>query len=152
MPNRRVRLWRAPGCGTADLPWTGPHIAVPVEVTGGDLLRVSTVLDGHPVPALLDSGAARTLVVTDATGVAPATLAADPARVTRGVDGGAIALHAHRFGSLAVGEDRVAGPVLGVAEFNLKRAAMPIGVDWLRSRRVWLAYRRGQIVVQGAAR
>ena len=151
LPDRRVRLWRAPGCGAADLPWTGPRVTVPVDVTGGGLLRVSALLDGHAVPALLDSGATRSVVQTDAAGVLPAALAADPASVSRGVDGGAIAVRAHRFHTLAVGADGVAGPLIGVAAFNLRGAAMLIGIDYLRTRRVWVAYRTGQLFIQDAA-
>ena len=150
LPGRRVRLWRAPGCGAADLPWTGPRVTVPVDVTGGGLLRVGALLDGLAVPALLDSGASRSVVQADAAGVTPGALAADPASVSRGVDGGAIAVRAHRFRTLAVGRDSVAGPRIGVAAFNLRGAAMLIGVDYLRTRRVWVAYRTGQLFIQDA--
>ncbi len=145
LPNRRVRLWRAPGCGAADLPWSGPRLTVPVEVTGGDLVRVTAMLDGRAVPALIDSGASRSLVKTDA---ADAGVAQDPAIVARGLDGGAIGVRLHRFGTLAVGGDTVDGPRIGVAAFELRPAAMLIGVDWLRTRRVWIAYRTGQLFLQ----
>ncbi len=145
LPNRRVRLWRAPGCGAADLPWSGPRLTVPVEVTGGDLVRVTAMLDGRAVPALIDSGASRSLVKTDA---ADAGVAQDPSIVARGLDGGAIGVRLHRFGTLAVGGDTVDRPRIGVAAFELRPAAMLIGVDWLRTRRVWIAYRTGQLFLQ----
>ncbi len=154
LPNRRVRLWRAAGCGVADLPWTGPRIAVPADAAGGRL-RVTAMLDGRATPALIDSGAGRSIVKTDAAiaaGATAAAIATDPVAVSRGVDGGAIAVRAHRFGSLAIGADQVARPVIGVSEFNLRGADMLIGIDYLRSRRVWLSYRSGQIFIQDAAR
>ncbi|MEJ1978312.1 MAG: aspartyl protease family protein [Acetobacteraceae bacterium] len=57
LPRHRVRLWRATGCGAADLPWTGPRVALPVQVTDGERLRVPVTIDGKPMEALLDSGA-----------------------------------------------------------------------------------------------
>ena len=150
LPARRVLLWQAAGCGIADLPWTGPRTAVPVRVSDG-LLRVTVALNGHDVPALLDSGAGRSLVQTDAAlraGVTPAALAADPVTIARGVDGGAIGVHAHRFATLAVGADQVADAQVGVADFDLGATEMLLGVDWLRSRRVWVSYRTGQLFVQ----
>ena len=151
LPARHVRLWRAPGCGAADLPWAGPRATVPLRVSGG-LLRVTVALNGHDVPALLDSGAGRSLVQTDAAlraGVPPAALAADPVTIARGVDGGAIGVHAHRFATLSVGADQVANASVGVADFDLDATEMLLGVDWLRSRRVWVSYRTGQLFVQG---
>ena len=40
LPDGRFRLWRAPGCEAADLPWTGPRSTMPMRVTGGGQLRV----------------------------------------------------------------------------------------------------------------
>ena len=153
LPARRVRLWRAPGCGASDLPWTGSRATMPVQVTGGDRLRVSVTIDGAAVDALLDSGAAISLLQADAArrlGVTQAALAADPGISARGVDGGTIGVRAHRFGVLLVGEERINHPQIGVAEFQLTSAEMLLGVDYLRARRVWVSYRTGQLFVQAA--
>ncbi len=150
-PAHRVRLWRAPGCGAAELPWTGPRATVPFERTGGDLLQVPVSIDGHPVTALLDSGAGRSLLQASTArslGVTGAALAADPGGLSRGVDGGAIAVHVHRFATLALGPDTVAGLGIGVGEFQLSGTNMLLGEDYLHTRRVWIAYRTQQLFLQ----
>jgi predicted aspartyl protease len=152
VPDRRVRLWRAPGCHAADLPWAGPRATVPVHVTG-DRLRVAVTIDGHKLDALLDSGAARSLLQADAAqrlGVTGAALAADPAGRARGLDGALLGVRTHRFTSLAIGGEQIANPQIGVAAFQLDAADMLLGIDYLRSHRVWVSYRSGELFIQTA--
>jgi predicted aspartyl protease len=153
LPHRRVRLWHASGCGAADLPWTGPRATIPVQVTAGNRIRLPVTIDGQTLEALLDSGANRNLLQAEAArraGVSQAALAADGTAIARGIDGGAIALHMHRFGAMTVGGLRIDRPEIGVADFQIQSADMLLGADYLRSRRVWIAYRTGQLFVQPA--
>jgi len=152
VPDRRVRLWRARGCHAADLPWTGPRATVPVHVTG-DRLRLAVTIDGQKLDALLDSGAGRSLLQADVAqrlGVPAAALAADPAARVRGLDGGLVGIHAHRFASLGVGDEVFANPQIGVASFRLDAADMLLGMDYLRGHRVWVSYRTGELFIQAA--
>jgi predicted aspartyl protease len=151
LPDHRVRLWRAPGCGAADLPWQGPRATVPIEVTGGKRLRVPVTIDGKPVDALLDSGASVSLVQGDAAqalGVTHAMLAADPAVTAHGVDGGTVRLFMHRFATLDVGAQRFTAPRIGIDENRLQSTEMLLGLDYLRRQKVWVSYRTGQMFVQ----
>jgi predicted aspartyl protease len=151
--SRRVRLWHASGCGAADLPWVGPRATIPVQVTAGNRIRLPVIIDGQTLGALLDSGANRNLLQAEAArraGVTQAALAADGTAIARGIDGGAIALHMHRFGAMTVGGARIDRPEIGVADFQIQSADMLLGADYLRSRRVWVSYRTGQIFVQPA--
>lgn len=153
VPGRRVRLWQATGCEVADLPWTGRRQAIAVDVTATGRLRLPVTVDGQTMLALLDSGAALSLMQADIArrmDVTPDALAADPAYAARGVDGTPIDVHRHRFGRLVVGMDRFARPLIGVAAFQLNAADMLLGVDYLRVRRVWIAYRSGLVFVQSA--
>jgi predicted aspartyl protease len=152
VPNRRVRLWHAPGCHAADIPWTGARATVPVEVTG-DRLRVAITIDGQTLDALLDSGAGRSLLQADAAqrlGVTSAMLAADPAARARGLDGALVGVRTHRFSSFGIGGERIANPQIGVAAFQLSAADMLLGMDYLRSHRVWVSYRSGELFIQRA--
>jgi predicted aspartyl protease len=152
VPNRRVRLWHAPGCHAADIPWTGAHATVPVEVTG-DRVRLGVTIDGQKLEALLDSGAALSLMQADAArrlGVTGAALAADPGARARGVDGAVIGLHSHRFASFSLGGEEIAHAQIGVAAFQLDTADMLLGMDYLRTHRVWVSYRTGELSIQPA--
>jgi predicted aspartyl protease len=151
LPDHRFRLWHASGCGAGDLPWSGPRSTIPVQVAGGEWLHVPVTIDGKAIDAVLDSGTAISLLQTDAArraGVTQKALAADPYVLVRGVDGGAISVRVHRFSFLSVGDDRITAPQIGVGEMRLGAPEMLLGLDYLRSRRVWVSYRTEQIFVQ----
>jgi predicted aspartyl protease len=149
----RVRLWRARGCSLLQLPLAGA-VAIPATISGGRI-RVDVEVDGQRVPALLDTGAGSSIMQASMAarlGVGPAALAADPGQVARGVDGGAISVKHHRFATESVGSVQVSRPVIGVSNFQMDDAEMLLGVDFMRGRRIWVAYRLGQVFVVGASR
>ena len=59
-----------------------------------------------------------------------------------------ISVRIYRFRSLSVGEDRITSPHIGVGEGQLGSVEMLLGLDYLRSQRVWVSYRIEQIFVQ----
>jgi predicted aspartyl protease len=147
--DQRVRLWKASTCSANDLPWTGPRATVPVHVTWGDRLIVTVTLDGKQVNALLDSGSAITLLQTGtARKVGVTTMSADPELPVHGVAGSTIMVRLHRFGSMRIGNEEIVGPEIGVGDSQLISPEMIIGLDYLRSRRIWISYRAGQVFVQ----
>ncbi len=154
LPAGQVQLWRAAGCGLADLPWTGPRDTIPIQVTDGGGIHLAVAVDGHSVAALLDSGDGQTLLKTDAAqrlGVTQAALAGDRTIIGHGVDGGTISLRLHRFASLQVGQQRFQNATIGVGDLELAGTDMLLGVDYLRRHRVWISYRTGQMAVQAVA-
>ena len=151
MPGRRVRLWKASSCGASDLPWSGPRDELPVHVTWGNQLIVTVTIDGQPVNALLDSGASISLLQTETArriGVTQAKLAADPEVSVSGVDGGAIRVRVHRFGSLGVGNYQTISPRVSVGESQLISPEMLLGLDYLHNRRIWISYRTERVFIQ----
>jgi predicted aspartyl protease len=151
LPDHRIRLWRAAGCSAADLPWHGPRATIPIQVTGGERLRVPVTINGKPVDALLDSGAAISLLQADTAqglGVTQAALAADPSVLVHGVDGGTIRLRVHHFDALAVGDTKVDALKIGIDNNALQGTQMLLGVDYLLGRKVWVSYRTGKMFVQ----
>ena len=151
LPDRRVRLWRESGCGADDLPWHGARAAMPLRITAGHRVQAPVSIDGTPVFALLDSGSGMSLLRTGAAlhlGVTQAELESDHAVTGRGVGEGTILVHIHQFASIAVGPDRFAPQRIGVGDTSLGEADMLLGVDYLRHRRVWIAYRSGRMFVQ----
>ena len=59
-----------------------------------------------------------------------------------------IKVRVHRFDSLTVGGQRLAGAQIGVGDSQLRAPDMMLGLDYLRSRRVWVSYRTSRIFVQ----
>ena len=126
---------------------------MPIRVTGGNLVRLTVVVDGVAFDALLDSGAPFSLLHEDAArrlGVQQAVLDAAPVTTARGVDGGTIRLRGVRFGTMQVGDDKVASPRLWVGGFRRGVTELLLGVDYLRTRRAWIAYRASRLFVQPA--
>ena len=137
----------------ADLPWQGARNTIPAEITEGGRILLTVQVNDRPVSALLDSGASRSLMLSDTAsrlGVGTAELAGDDQTLARGVDGGAIGVRNHSFGSLQVGADRLPSPTIGVADFQLNAADMLLGLDYLQTRRVWVSYRSGTVFAQPA--
>lgn len=151
LPHGRFRLWHAPGCGAVDLPWVGPRSTMAIQVTGEGQLRVPVLVNGKAFNAMLDSGSGVSLLRTDAAerlGVTSAGMAVDPQILVRGIGTGRVSVRLHRFSTLDVGGDRTVAPEIGVGEIQIGSADMILGLDYLRSHRVWVSYRTGQIFVQ----
>ncbi len=152
LPAHRLRLWRAPNCGSADLPWTGTRIEVPLQVTDRGWLRLDAAIDGKPFVAVLDSGASITTMTPGAArrlGVSQAALANDPDLEVRGIAGDPVAVHLHRFDTLRIGGERITKPLLGVADAPL---AIPgdllLGSAFLNGQHAWIAYRTERLFIQ----
>jgi predicted aspartyl protease len=147
----RFRLWPAPGCNAADIPWSGPRSTIAIHVTGGGELRVPVTINGIHLAAILDSGSTVTLMTTDAAlrlGVAQAELAYDPQVLVRGIGAGSIAVRLHRFDSINVGGDRIAPMQIGVGEVQFRTLDLILGLDYLRQHKIWVSYRTSEIFVQ----
>jgi predicted aspartyl protease len=144
VPHATLSLYRVslPSLACAEPPaWTGSFTTVPLTAAGVRLSLTAT-LNGHPVSALLDTGA-RSHVVSEAAarriGVAPGALAAEPGGTTSGVDMREEVYHWHRFASLVIGGQTRNAPVLTVVPLS-GPFDMLLGTDWLRSREIWISY------------
>lgn len=155
LPHRRVTLYHVEGCGGDYVPWPGPKTPVVAEVFRGGLVLIVVRLDGHPVTAMIDSGANHSILnetVAARIGIGPAELAHDPAGISVGVDGARETLHAHRFGQLRIGGVTYRDPVIAVAPLGLPVAQMLLGDDWLRGTRVWISYATHRVTIQAVPR
>ena len=138
VPAHRLALQRLAGDCRDFRPWPG---AVPVPlIREGARLLVPVTLDGHPLRALVDSGARANTLDTAAAerlGVSAATLAGDPGGEAAGVDLHPLAYHWHQFRALEIGGVVLHRPVLTVS--RLQEQTLLLGADFLASRRVWLS-------------
>jgi hypothetical protein len=113
-------------------------------------LRMPVTIYGQKVEAVLDTAAPVSLLQSNAArrlGVTSAQLSADTNIAAHGVGDGAVQARLHRFGAMIVGQDRVVGPRIGVADFPLETAEMVLGLDYLADHRVWVSYRTGQVFI-----
>lgn len=141
LPNRRVSLYEQGAC----LPdWAGSASEVRIgrSIASGHLF-LPVQLDGRRITATIDTGAQRTtlsVATARAMGITDAMLARDPPVQTRGFGGGGLPSRLHQFDSLTIGGITVSRPQIVVTNLRLRGIDLIVGMDFLRSRRLFLSY------------
>ena len=151
LPNKRLTLYDVKDCTTGFLPWTTRYAAIPAATPVGAALVIEVAIDGHPLRALIDTGASASLIAAPGMvrlGLTPALLAHDPGGAGSGVGPAPVFMHRHRFTDLRVGPDITSDPTLWVARVHvIPIVDMLLGADWLRTRHVWLSFSTRQVFV-----
>ena len=65
-----------------------------------------------------------------------------------GIDGGFISVRIHRFKSMSVGQDQMYSPLIGIGDSQFVSSEMILGFDYLRGRKIWIAFRARKIFMQ----
>ncbi len=141
LPNHRMSLYEKGMCTPE---WAGRdgEIRIGRSAVNGHLF-FPVRLDNRGITATIDTGAQRTtlsVATARAMGITDAVLARDPPMQTRGFGAGRLASRIHRFDSLAVGNIGLRNPEIVVTELRLRGIDLILGMDFLRSRRLWLSY------------
>jgi predicted aspartyl protease len=141
LPNRRMSLYEKGIC-TPD--WAAPDAEIKIgRSAASDHLFFPVQLDHRKITATIDTGAQRTTLsaaTARAMGVTDAALARDPPIHTRGIGRGALPSRIHQFENLTVGNTRLSNPEIVVTNLRLRGIDLILGIDFLRSRRLWLSY------------
>lgn len=151
IPEHVVRLWRTHGCSGEYVPWTAPHVAVPLRKTVGNRLLLTVKVDGTPITAVLDTGANGTMLDAggaDRLGLTRAALAGDPVTGATGIDGNHVEARRHLFSTLEVGLETAHAVRLAVSGLHLSQGEMLLGTDWMRRQRVWISWSNRQMLLQ----
>jgi predicted aspartyl protease len=151
-PARRITLYRGRLCPGATPPWNAAAVELattalmPRTATPGvrpRQLLLAMELDGTPALAMLDTGAARSVVARPFArrlGVSDAALAAGPAVPLTGLSPDAALGRFWRFREAGIGTERISGPLMLVADLPGARYDVLLGMDYLAGHRVWLSY------------
>jgi predicted aspartyl protease len=141
LPKHRMTLYEKGNC-TPD--WADSHAEIKIGKSAvNSHLFFPVQLDRRKITATIDTGAQRTtlsVATARAMGISDAVLAQDPAIHTRGFGDGTLASRIHQFESLTVGNVRLSNPKIVVTNLRLRGIDLILGMDFLRSRRVWLSY------------
>jgi predicted aspartyl protease len=144
----RLTLYERLPCAIAAPPWTLPYTTMSVNRSLHDHLFFPVSLDGHKLAAFIDTGAevsALDIAAALALGVTGAALDHDPVANLRGAGSEVVKSRRHRFGRLEIGGETLRDQVIAVTNLRLQDADLVLGIDFLRSRRVWLSYGSHQI-------
>lgn len=152
LPNGLVTLYAGHLCPDTVAPeWAGSAVVMDASRSERGRFTVPVTVDGHEFKALLDTGAALSLVSSEAAaaiGVSAAVLAGDPTALLAGTGPGATRAAVHRFGSIVIAGERFAGPALAVTDLPDRGFDMIIGSDYLAHRHIWLSYARRRAYIE----
>lgn len=153
-PKQTMTLYLASSvsrCAGDFVPWSSAHDRIDAVHSAENALLIPVVLESHPVLALVDTGAQRSLVSHDAAlaaGVDPAVLAQEPMGALTGMNGLSVAAHRHRFASMHVGRATFTRAPVLVQDPSDSQVEMLLGLDFLRWRKLWLSYATAQVFIQ----
>jgi predicted aspartyl protease len=158
-PSRRITLYRGRLCPDATPPWDAKAIELAtvalVPRTGPPGLRprqllLAMELEGQPALAMIDTGAAASVVArafVRRLGVSDAALAASPSVPLTGLSPAAALGRIWRFREAAVGSEHFPGPLLLVADLPGAQYDVLLGMDYLSKHRLWLSYGARRIFI-----
>jgi len=150
MTARRLTLYDVHGCSGRFVPWPPPYQAATVVAPMQHAMLLPIAIDGVRMTALLDTGAAASLVTLPGMirlGLTQQALASDPAATMHGVGRREREMHQRRFASLQVAGETIRQPLLWVAPVRLAPIVDALlGTDWLDAqRRVWISFATSQV-------
>ena len=148
LPGHRMVLYRKQTCQDAAPAWAEPYARISAGRSRGSQLFFPVTLDGRRTDAFIDSGSQFTVLSTRAAlalGVTATELARDRMITVRGAAGEQLAARVHRFSQLEIGAETIRHPEIVVTDVRLSDADLVMGIDFLKSRRLWLSYGSQQI-------
>src|SRR5262249_17586020 len=125
-----------------------PYARIGTGRSWGGHLFFPVRLDGRRIDAFIDTGSQLTVLSTNAAaalGVTPGVLSRDRAGMVRGAAAELLSAPVHRFSQLEIGPEVVRNPEIIVTDVRLNDADLVLGIDLMRSQRVWLSYGSRQI-------
>jgi len=158
-PAGQITLYRGMLCPDTPLPWNTlaaelrtealMPAGLPATARPRQLL-LAMEINGQPAKAMLDSGAGYTLVsraFAARLGITDAALEAGPVMHLSGLSPDAANGRLWRFQDARIGTDRIASPVMVVADLRGVPFDVLLGMDYLAMHRVWLSYGARRIFV-----
>ncbi len=135
-----------PQSGPPVQPWKGSTTVVPLEAPHDTLIRISAMLDGRELHAVIDTGAS-TSIVGPATAAGQGVLHTDKWIVVRGVAGRRLRVQRHRYSDLSIGGLSF-GPIdVAVGPIGIDDVDMVIGLDVLSMTRFYVAYQAHTLMI-----
>jgi hypothetical protein len=145
-----VRLYQAKGCGDAPLAYWAKDGATEVAFDTGYFRRprihLTVRLNGQPVKAILDSGAAYSLLdasIAARLGITPDTPGVRPAGSARGVGKETVQTWIAPVQSFGVGGETIRDTAIAFAD--TKSGNLLLGVDFLRAHRMLVSHSQNKL-------
>lgn len=158
-PAGRITLYRGMLCPGAAPPWDSRGSEVHTEAlmprglpatARPRQLLLAMEINGHQAMAMLDTGAGFSLVsraFAARLGITDAELAEGPAMRLAGLSPDIAQGRPWRFAEARIGAERIANPVMVVADLHGADFDVLLGMDYLAMHRVWLSYGARRIFI-----
>jgi clan AA aspartic protease (TIGR02281 family) len=154
-PAQRLTLYPATACSPAEPLWPrGTYVTVATLPNQGRRILVRAGLNGQAVSALVDTGSQSGLVTNEAAERAGLNfLQIESGAAGRGVGAAnqAFKTRLSRFGSLSVGSETFRDVSLQVANFRQEGVDMLLGMNFLRTHRVFITLASNRLFMQRPA-
>jgi predicted aspartyl protease len=152
-PGHQLSLFKLTGCEDQRKslkPWARPHDAMPLTLSNG-ILSLSVSIDGKPLHLALDTGAMRTKITMNAArklGLDVERLKSDaPLTISRSSSGAEVKNYTQRFDTVRIGQSAYANIEIKISEIVVGPYDGLLGLDFLRSRKVWVSYATQQLFI-----
>ena len=148
--NLRMTLFNVANCVGDYIPWTGPK-ATPITRVVRKQVLFQVEIDGHPMTALFDTGANRSVLSDRAAagaGLPPLRDAKDRLGSAFGADGNRRITRHHVFDQFRIGTLRIRGAPFQVQALQISTVSMLLGADFLTAHRVWVSFANSKLAVQ----
>jgi predicted aspartyl protease len=138
-PGHRLILWQRPSCAPPGPAGGGAWDRVRLQRGQNSLVTLEVAIGGQGLQALLDTGAASSML--SATAAARLGVAGTVKEVvTRGADGADAVMRVRRYPDVAVGRIHSLNFAVLVGDVRVPFAEMILGMDFWRTRRLWIDY------------
>ncbi|SFI76834.1 retropepsin-like aspartic protease [Paraburkholderia megapolitana] len=151
-PNRTMTLYTAQECIAQFLPWKGRYFEYAAQPQSSSKHRfvIPATLNGQSIHGLLSTGSVRTLVkrsiLAKIGGIRVAQLTFAPS--STGNSQSANVVDVYRFDSLQIGPRNYRNVRLRISDSIPDSEDIVLGLDFLRSRRVWFSHSSGRVFMQ----
>jgi predicted aspartyl protease len=151
LEGKSMTLYKVRGCAKVTPPWPEPYTPVAVKITSRHNIILPVEVEGHRLPALLDTGATHFAISRRGaikSGVTEAQLRADPKREVSGVGGMNVNQPVHSFQTLVIGGETFRNVAIPLTDARLGDAEVLVGLTYLTPRRAWISYATGMLFIR----
>jgi tetratricopeptide (TPR) repeat protein/predicted aspartyl protease len=153
LANRRISLFEPQGCGSRPLAYwdtSKPYSMADIHSTSTSLdgFIITVMINGHPMRALIDSGADLSVLklrAAEEAGITPDSPGATPAGRATGVSGVGYQTWIAPVASFKLGDEEVKDTRLRIGGLKSEQVDMLLGADFLLSHRIYIAKSQNKI-------
>lgn len=142
-PSHMLTFYRASGCFSTFLPWSGPFAAIPFSHRGAKV-TIDMILNQERTPTMVDTGNNLTFVSQDASvlwGARESDIAPTKGQSKSPLNNaGAMPVGRVTFEKVKIGADLFTDKDMGVIDVDMPHASANLGLDYWSPRKLWISY------------